>query len=95
MNPQQTQPILHAIARGEYARATAMWNEYAALLREEISRGVCTAAQLAEAGELVRWASEVALCDRARSQTQIDQMWVAGRYGPSEDSGRPTWRASL
>ncbi|HLK69757.1 MAG TPA: hypothetical protein VKU19_40285 [Bryobacteraceae bacterium] len=81
MNQNATGPIRQAIASGEFQRATLLWNEYAAGIREEIARGACTPDRMAEAGELLRWSSDFVMCERARAQAELDTIWVAARYG--------------
>ena len=95
MGHQRTVTIREAIASGAFHRAALLWNEYAAGIRDEIDRGTCTAARMAEAGELLEWSREVVLCERARAQAQINTIWVAGQYGPGEPPSVSCFRARL
>ncbi|MBZ5621886.1 MAG: hypothetical protein LAQ69_24645 [Acidobacteriia bacterium] len=95
MKNQRTDPIRQAVAAGEFHRATLLWNEYAAGIREEIGRGACTEARMAEAGELLEWSRGVALCDRAHAQSQLTSMRVAAQYGPADTPLARFVRASL
>jgi hypothetical protein len=95
MDNQPTDPIRQAVASGEFQRATLLWNEYAARIREEIARGICTEARMAEAGELVEWSRRVVLCDRARAQGQLTTIWVASQYGPANSPDASGLRASM
>jgi len=88
MDDQRTNSTRQAVASGEFHRATLLWNEYAAGIREEIGRGACTRARMAEAGELVEWSRRMVLCDRAHVQGQLTTIWVASQYGPPRRSTR-------
>jgi hypothetical protein len=91
----RTDPIRQAVASGEFQRAALLWNEYAAGIREEIGRGTCTQARMAEAGELLEWSCGVALCERAHARSQLDTIWVASQYGPADSPTPSCFRASL
>lgn len=80
MGNLRTDAIREAVAAGEFTRATVLWNEYAAGIREAISLGKCAAARIAEARELVEWSSGVVLCDCAHDRDQLNRLWVASRY---------------
>jgi hypothetical protein len=95
MGRQNTDPIRHAVASGEFHRATLLWNEYVAEVLEEINRGTCTQARMAETAELVEWSRGVVLCDRAHAQSQITTMWVASQYGPADSPPASCFRTSL
>jgi hypothetical protein len=84
MDNQRTDPIRQAVASGEFHRATLLWNEYVAEIREEIGRGACTQARMAETAELVEWSRVAVLCDRAHVQGQLTTIWVASQYGPTD-----------
>jgi hypothetical protein len=95
MDNHRTEPIHQAVASGEFERATRLWNEYAAGIREEIGRGSCSQARMAEMVELVEWSRRVVLCDRARAQGQLTTIWVASQYGPSDVPLASSFRTSL
>jgi hypothetical protein len=85
MDGHLTGPIRQAIASGEYQKAQLLWNGYAALLRQELSKGCVTAARLAEVRELVEWSRRMVLCAHAHAQGRLDSMrdsmCVARTYG--------------
>jgi hypothetical protein len=95
MDSQRTDPIRQAVASGEYQRATLLWNEYVAGIREEIGRGTCTRARMEETAQLVEWSRRVVLCNRARAQGQLTTIWVASQYGPADPPPPCRVRASL
>jgi hypothetical protein len=95
MDNQRTNPIRQAVASGEFHRAAMLWNEYVNETREEINRGTCTQARMAETAELVEWSRRVALCDRAHAQGQLTTIWVASQYGPADLPQASYFRASL
>jgi hypothetical protein len=95
MGNQTTDRIRQAVSSGEFQRATLLWNEYAAWVREEIARGRFTQAQMAEAADLVEWSRGVVECDRAHAQAQLATLWVASRYGPAYSPSNSCFRASL
>ena len=72
--------IRQAMASGEYRKALLLWNEYAAGLRDELSRGVPSKGRVQEAGALVEWCRVEALCARARALDKLNRLRVAGRY---------------
>ena len=76
-----TTPIREAIASGDCARATLLWNDYVAAIRQEIVCGTCTHARITEAGDLLEWSRKVVHYQRARAQAQLGKMWVSSRYG--------------
>jgi len=74
------------MAGGKYRQALALWNDYAAGLRDELSRGRLTEARLKEAGALVEWCRVEALCARARALDKLNRLRVARKY---EDRAAP------
>ena len=80
MDHPRTDPIRQAVSAGEFQRATLLWHEYVAGILEELHRGTCTQARMAEAGELVEWSRGVVLCERAHAQSQLNTVWVAAQY---------------
>jgi hypothetical protein len=95
MDHQRTDPIRQAIGAGEFQRATLLWNEYVTGILEEISRGTCTEAHLAEAADLLEWSRGVVLCECAHVQCQIRTLWVASRYDSADSPGASFVRTSL
>jgi hypothetical protein len=95
MDTGRTNPIRKAMASGEYDRALRLWGDYAAGIREEIGRGACTRARMAEAREFLNWARVTVLCARTRAQNQLNAIHVAQRYGPAPSQPESSLRTSL
>jgi hypothetical protein len=87
MDGYLTEPIRQAIASRQFQKAQLLWNDYAALLRQELAKGSVTAARMAEMRELVEWSRRAVLCFRAHAQSRLDSMRdsmrVARAYGHS------------
>ena len=95
MDTQRTNHLRRAMASGDYQCVLRLWDEYAAGIRQEISRGTCTAARMAEAREFLDWARRVVLCVRAQAQNRLNAIHVAKQYGTAP-SGPPSFlRTSL
>jgi len=75
-----TDPIRQAVATGEFRKALALWNQYAAGLREELSRGQLSQGDFDEAGALVKWCRLELLCVRARALERLNRLRVAAEY---------------
>ena len=95
MDTQQTDSIRHAVAAGEFERATQLWHAYAGRIQQEICRGTCTEARIAEAESLLAWSRREVLCARAHGQDLLNTMQVARRYESAESVPGPFLRASL
>ena len=80
MQPVPLEPIREAVNCGEFSRAQLLWNECAAALAEELSRGCLTEARLAEVRELVEWSRTVVLCTRTHMLDRLNSLYVAGEY---------------
>jgi hypothetical protein len=76
----EIEAVRDAIRCGEYARAQTLWGHCVESLARAIQAGHLTAAELAEAGELVAWANNVVKCERARLLDGLNRMHVAGEY---------------
>ena len=75
-----TEAIRAAIASGEMEKATALWNDYAARLEEEIRSGACSAGRMEEARDLVEWSRITVLCARSHEQDDLNSMHAAMQY---------------
>jgi hypothetical protein len=95
MDTQPTNDIRRAVASGDYPSALRLWDEYAAGIRQEIRRGACTPARMAEAREFLEWARRAVLCARARAQNQLNAIHVAKQYGQSPSRPASFLRTSL
>jgi hypothetical protein len=95
MNTSPTDPLRQAVVSGDFPAVLRLWEEYAAAIREEIGRGVCTQARMAEAAEFLDWARRVVLCNRAQTQTQLNTIHAARQYGSSPTQPPSLVRASL
>jgi hypothetical protein len=82
MDSGRTGEMRKAVAAGEWQAVLRLWQTYAGGIHEEIRRGTCTRARLAEAGEFLEWAKRVALCARAQAQHRLDAIHAARQYGP-------------
>ena len=91
MDTPRTGQIRTAVASGDWR----LWGVYAAGIREEIGRGACSQARMAEARELLDWAGRVVLCARARTQNRLNTIFVAKQYGPSPSRPPSSLRTSL
>ena len=81
MDDARTATIQQAVTTGEFQRALHLWNEYAAHLRQKLGSGSLAPEEMEEAGRLVAWSREVALCARARALDELNSLCVAARYG--------------
>jgi hypothetical protein len=81
--------IRQAVASGEFQRALPLWNEYAALLRQELSCGRLSATEFVTAGQLVAWSRQVALCARAQALDSLNSLHVAEQYDGAHSSQTP------
>jgi len=95
MDTERTSHLRKAIASGDYGNALRLWDDYAAGIRQEIGRGVCTAARMAEAREFLDWARRVVLCARAQAQNRLNAIHVARQYGPAPSRPASRFRTSL
>jgi hypothetical protein len=80
MSQTSLEAIRQAVECGEFSKAQLLWNECAAALADELSKGRLSEAVLAEVGELVEWSGAVVLCERAHMQNQLNSLHVAGEY---------------
>jgi hypothetical protein len=91
----RTEGIRRAVAAGDWPVALRLWEPYAGGILDEIRRGNCTRARMAEAGELLAWAKRVAWCARAHAQNRLDIIHAARQYGPEPIPSQPSLRKSL
>jgi hypothetical protein len=80
MNQVPLEPIRQAVNCGEFSRAQFLWQECAAALAEDLSRGCFTEARLSEVRELVEWSRTVVLCARAHLLDRLNSLHIAGEY---------------
>jgi hypothetical protein len=95
MDTERTSHLRKAIASGDYRLALRLWDDYAAGIRQEIGRGACTAARMAEAREFLDWARRVVLCARAQAQNRLNAIHVARQYGQAPSRPASHFRTSL
>jgi hypothetical protein len=95
MDTPRTDEMRRAVASGEWPAVLRLWEVYAAGIREEIGRGACTPARMAEAQGFLDWARRVVLCARAQAQTRLNAIHVARQYGPSPSRPPSSLRTSL
>jgi hypothetical protein len=77
--------IRRAVAAGEFGKASALWETYAAQVTDAIRSRSCSAAQLAQMRELIDCTRRVVTCARAQAQrrinTRLTGLHVATVYG--------------
>jgi hypothetical protein len=95
MDSGRTDSIRRAVAAGDWPAVLRLWEPYAADILDEIRRGTCTHARMAEAGELLNWAKRVAWCARAHAQNRLDTIHAARQYGPEPVPTHAFLRKSL
>jgi hypothetical protein len=95
MNTQRTDHIRRAVVSADWQNALRLWGDYAAGIREEISRRACTPARMAEAREFLDWARRVVLCTRAQAQRRLNAIHVAQQYNPVPSKPAGFLRTSL
>jgi hypothetical protein len=83
METGHTDEMRKAVASGDWPAVLRLWEAYAAGILDEIGRGTCPRARLAEAGEFLEWAKRVALCARSQAQTRLDRIYAARQYAPA------------
>jgi hypothetical protein len=69
--PTLEERIREAAGAGEFTRAGALWQEYAAELRARIEAGLAAAGDMERAGDLVGWVRQVALAGRAQAADRV------------------------
>jgi len=95
METGRTEEIRKAVAAGDWRTVLRLWDAYATGILDEIGRGTCTRARMAEAGALLDWAKRSALCARAHLQTRLDRIHAARQYDSQPAAPRPSVRTSL
>jgi hypothetical protein len=80
--------IRRAVAGGDFAGASRLFDEYARGVRDSIERGSCTEEAMRETCELVRWTRQTALAARAHLQDQLQDLrtriYISGVYRAGE-----------
>lgn len=74
------EPIRHAITRGEYARASALWNRFVSELEERIRGGRLSASAWTDVTEFFAWSRSVLLSSRAQALDLLNANHVASAY---------------
>ena len=74
MEPILSDQIRDAVISGEFRRAQALWEDFARHIGSELRAGRVSAQRLAEAGDLVVWAREMALAARAHAQDGLTSL---------------------
>jgi hypothetical protein len=85
MNNEIQAQIRRAVSAGEFGKASALWENYAAQTAAEIRAGTGSAATLAQMRELIEWTRGVVICARAHAQRrihlQLTKLHAAAVYG--------------
>jgi len=95
MDHGRTEGIRRAVAAGDWPAVLRLWELYAAGILDEIGRGTCTHARMAEAGDFLNWATRFALCARAHAQNRLASIHAARQYGPEPVPPHSSLRKSL
>jgi hypothetical protein len=80
MDSETQTGIRRAVSAGEFGKASALWETYAAQLTETIRSRSCSAAQLAQMRELIDWTRGIVTCTRAQAQRRINTR-LTGLHG--------------
>jgi hypothetical protein len=80
MESDGTGRIREAIASEDYGAALSLWNDFAAQLRSEVSRGVASRERMTQMRELFEWSRVALLCARAQNQDRLNAFRVAAVY---------------
>jgi hypothetical protein len=72
--------IRHAISRGDYTRASDLWNRFVWDLEQRIRSGRLTPSAWTDVAALFAWSRNVLLCSRARSLDLLNAVHVANAY---------------
>jgi hypothetical protein len=64
--------IRSAVSAGELDQASALWEDYASQVVDEIRGGVCPKERLAQMRELIEWTRGVTASGRAQAQRRLD-----------------------
>src|SRR5258708_30655443 len=83
--------VRSAIERGEFARAGVLWEEWSAELSGAMLAGTLDPDEWARAQELYRWSRNVLVAARTRLLHRLNQLHVAGAYGPTASIGGATF----
>jgi hypothetical protein len=83
--------LREAASSGEFPKAQALWAKFARRLQGEIERGEIGPDDMAAAGELVRWVTQVAQAARAQAAEQLAESrgtaQASQAYGEREKRG--------
>jgi hypothetical protein len=71
VNNEIQSQIRRAVSAGEFGKASALWETYAAQAAGEIRAGTGSPAKLAQMRELIGWTRGVVICARAHAQRRI------------------------
>jgi hypothetical protein len=80
MEPALEQRIRDAVASGDFAGALALWQEYAASLRDQIEAGTASEVQMKAAIELIRSVTAKAASAREQAACKLGESRAAGAY---------------
>jgi hypothetical protein len=66
--------IRDAMASGELEKAQSLWNDYACLLGKQLDNRLLPESRLQEAGELVEWARQMTLAQKAHLRDSLNDL---------------------
>ena len=99
MEDERILRLRQTVGRGDFRKATVLWQEYAEWLTGEIRQGRAAEGQLQETRKLVDWSRQSALAARAHSQKRLwdllTGLQAAEAYGRADSRPRAFVRASL
>ena len=95
MDTGRTDDMRRAVASGDWHSVLRLWDVYAAGILEELGRGTCTRARMAEAREFLEWTKRVAFCARAQAQHRLNAIHAAQQYRPQPSPPASSVRTSL
>ena len=88
--PDAAAQLRYAIERGDYARASALWEQWSAELARHIAAGTLDPVEWSRAQELLRWSRNLLIAERAHLQIRLNTLHAVGAYGsPRSASGAP------
>jgi hypothetical protein len=72
--------IRDAVARGDFAAAATLWNEWTRCVAGRIQSSSLTAPEWEQATRLYQWGRTVLLCERSHLQQQLNSAHAAEVY---------------
>jgi hypothetical protein len=80
MKPDLAASLRQAISHEDYPRALEIWSSYASDLRDAVTRGELTRAEMANSGDLFEWCFAAVRAARSHLQVQLNMTHSAAAY---------------